>query len=140
MYTGKEPIEKALSHSIPSHIRSPTEAKAALTPVLSGREIECFIIIHLSDQLENLQFTCHRGSGTDVLSPARKIITDAAELGTKGLLLAHNHPSGLVEPSQSDLIATRRLVSACEALDVTIVDHLIYGRDEWFSFREKGYL
>jgi DNA repair protein RadC len=140
MYVGKAIITDTPSYSMPRYIRGVAEAKVVLSSALNDRENECFIIVHLSDELENLQFTCHRGSASAVLSPTRKIIADVAELGTRGLLLAHNHPSGDPTPSDSDLRVTKRLASACEALDVSIVDHLIYGQGDWFSFREKGYL
>jgi DNA repair protein RadC len=140
MFVGEGVVREAPSYSIPRYIWGANHAKAALAPILKDREIECFVIVHLGGDLENLQFTCHHGSATDVLSPTRKIIADAAELGTRGLLLAHNHPSGLLTPSDGDLRTTRRLASACEALDVTLVDHLIYGNGSWLSFREKGYL
>ena len=140
MFFGEDSVAGDVSYSIPRYIRGLKAAKQALKPILQSRELECFVIVHLSDDLENLQFTCHRGSPDHVLSPTRKIITDAADLGTRGLLLAHNHPSGDPTPSDSDLRVTRRLARACEALDVSVVDHLIYGKDEWFSFRNKGYL
>lgn len=140
MYVGTGPLDDGLLHSIPRHIRGAKEAKRALEPLLKDREYECFIVVHLSHEMETLQFACHRGSPTEVLAPTKKIINDAAELGTRALILAHNHPSGSLTASDSDYRTTRRLVSACEALDVAVIDHLIYGAGDWLSFRESGYL
>jgi DNA repair protein RadC len=55
-------------------------------------------------------------------------------------VLAHNHPSGDPRPSQSDLRSTRRLATAAEALDCTILDHLVFAGAECTSLRRLGYL
>ena len=72
--------------------------------------------------------------------PLRNIIIDAAAHGSAGIVLAHNHPSGDPRPSESDLKATRRLATAAEALDCTILDHLVFGGTECTSLRRLGYL
>jgi DNA repair protein RadC len=72
--------------------------------------------------------------------PLRNIILDAARHGSAAILLAHNHPSGDPRPSDSDLGATRRLATAAEALDCTVVDHLVFGGTECTSLRRLGYL
>ena len=58
--------------------------------------------------------------------PLRQIIVDAAEHGSAGIVLAHNHPSGDATPSDSDCRATRRLATAAEALDCAVLDHLVF--------------
>ena len=73
--------------------------------------------------------------------PVRKIIADAARLGSAGLLLAHNHPSGDPRPSTEDCRATRSLARAAEAIDLAVVDHLVFaGRGQCQSFRGMGLL
>ena len=73
--------------------------------------------------------------------PVRKIIADAARLGSAGLLLAHNHPSGDPRPSAADCQATRSLACAAEAIDLTVVDHLVFAeRGQCHSFRRMGLL
>jgi DNA repair protein RadC len=72
--------------------------------------------------------------------PFRQIISEAAAHGTAGIVLAHNHPSGDPRPSDSDCRVTRRLASAAEALDCTIIDHLIFAGDQCTSFRRLGLL
>ena len=57
-----------------------------------------------------------------------------------GIVLAHNHPSGDARPSDSDCRATRRLATAAEALDCTLVDHLIFAGDDCTSLRRMGLL
>lgn len=72
--------------------------------------------------------------------PVREIIADALRHGTTGLVLAHNHPSGDPRPSESDFRATRRLATAAEAIDCTLVDHLVFGGSECTSLKRLGYL
>jgi len=72
--------------------------------------------------------------------PLRDIILDAARHCSAGIVLAHNHPSGDPRPSDSDFQATRRLAAAAEALDCTVLDHLVFGGAECTSLRGLGYL
>jgi DNA repair protein RadC len=58
----------------------------------------------------------------------------------RGIVLAHNHPSGDSRPSESDCRATRRLASAVEALDCAILDHLVFAGPECASLRKLGLL
>ena len=54
------------------------------------------------------------------------------------MILAHNHPSGDVSPSQDDINLTRRLVQAGEILGIDVLDHIIVGRDDFISLKERG--
>ena len=97
-------------------------------------------VAHLDDQANCLHLSRHKGdeAGTDF--PLRSIIADAALHGSSGIVLAHNHPSGDATPSDSDKRSTRRLACAAEALDCTIVDHLVFGGKDCTSFRQAGLL
>lgn len=101
---------------------------------------ESLWVAHLDDQANCLHLTRHAGdeSGTDF--PLRAIIADAALHGSAGIVLAHNHPSGDPTPSDGDRRATRRLACAAEALDCTVVDHLVFGGKDCTSFRQIGLL
>ncbi|WP_017257439.1 RadC family protein [Pedobacter arcticus] len=77
-------------------------------------------------------------SGTVVDS---KIIFKAAlEHNAVNLVLAHNHPSGNLKPSQQDLSLTKKLAAAGELLDIKILDHLVFAGKGYFSFADEGYL
>ena len=97
-------------------------------------------VAHLDDELNCLHLTKHDGDelGTDF--PLRSIIADAAVHGSTGIVLAHNHPSGDPTPSSADKRATTRLACAAEALDCTLVDHLVFGGAGCTSFRQLGLL
>ena len=97
-------------------------------------------VAHVDDQARCLHVSRHEGGEESADFPLRAIIADAAIHGSAGIVLAHNHPSGDARPSESDRQATRRLAVAAEALDCTILDHLVFGGTECTSLRRLGYL
>lgn len=101
---------------------------------------ESLWVAHLDDEDMCIHLSRHAGDewGTDF--PMRSIISDTLLHGSAGILLAHNHPSGDSTPSSGDMRATRRLACAAEALDCTIVDHLVFGASDFSSFRQLGLL
>jgi DNA repair protein RadC len=101
---------------------------------------ESLWVAHVDDQARCLHLSCHDGDETGAEFPLREIIRDAAQHGSAGLVLAHNHPSGDPTPSDSDCRATRRLAAAAEALDCAILDHLVFAGEECTSFRRMGLL
>ena len=117
-------------------------AKSFFAGCLEGSNLsqESLWVAHVDDQSRCLHVSRHQGdeSGTDF--PLRTIIADAAEHGSAAIILAHNHPSGDPRPSRSDCISTRRLAAAAEALDCTILDHLVFGGRDCSSMRAMGYL
>jgi len=101
---------------------------------------ETLWVAHLDNDARCLHFSQHDGDETGATFPLRQIIADAAVHGSAGIVLAHNHPSGDATPSPSDRQATRRLATAAEALDCTVVDHLVFGGADCTSFRQLGLL
>ncbi len=97
-------------------------------------------VAHVDDQARCLHLSCHEGDENGAQFPLRSIIADAAVHGSAGLVIAHNHPSGDSSPSAEDCRSTRRLASAAEALDCTIIDHLIFAGTECTSLRRMGLL
>ena len=70
----------------------------------------------------------------------REICRRALELKASGVILAHNHPGGSLEPSEGDRALTRQVSTAAKALGVTVHDHLIVAHEGHFSFRHAGLL
>jgi len=97
-------------------------------------------VAHVDEHANCLHFSHHDGGAESGAFPLRTILADAARHGSAGIVLAHNHPSGDARPSEADCRATRRLASAAEALDCTILDHLIFAGSECTSLRRLGYL
>lgn len=96
-----------------------------LITVNAGLEIiDCH---HLKSGCTNIDLIHPR----DIILPA---LTDKA----KGIILVHNHPSGKSSPSDTDRIFTKYIKKICELLNIGLVDHLIIGKDEIYSFKESG--
>ena len=105
----------------------------------SGSGRESLWVAHVDDQARaSISPATRRRERRDF--PIRQIIADAANHGSAGIVLAHNHPSGDPRPSDSDCRATRRLATAVEALDCTLLDHLVFAGDECTSLRRMGLL
>ena len=97
-------------------------------------------VAHVDDDARCLHLTRHDGNVDGADLPVREIIADAVRHGSKGLVLAHNHPSGDPAPSQADKRVTRRLALVGEAMDVAILDHLVLAGGRWSSMRQIGLL
>lgn len=97
-------------------------------------------VAHTDDQTRCIHVSHHPGGAAGVEFPIKAIIADAVAHGSAGMVLAHNHPSGDACPSDSDRRATRRLAAAAEALDCTVLDHLIFAGSQFTSFRKIGLL
>lgn len=101
---------------------------------------ESLWVAHVDDQARCLHVSRHDGDESGASFPIRTIIADAAQHGSAGLVLAHNHPSGDPRPSVSDCRATRKLATAAEAIDCALLDHLVFAGQECASFRRMGLL
>lgn len=97
-------------------------------------------VAHVDDVSRCVHLTRHDGHADGAELPIREIVTDAARFGSKGLILAHNHPSGDPSPSATDTRITRRLALVGEAMDVAILDHLVIAGRECRSMRQMGLL
>lgn len=84
--------------------------------------------------------TLASGDSRQIEARVRPVIERALALGAHGFLLAHNHPSGICRPSPQDISGTRRLQGIAEALELTLVDHLIVTRRAVYSMRAGGCL
>lgn len=83
-------------------------------------------------------YSCSRGSVTGTLVDAKLVFSVAIKCNASAIILAHNHPSGNLEPSQADKSLTAKLTKAGSYLDVKILDHLIVTKEGYFSFADKG--
>lgn len=70
----------------------------------------------------------------------REVAKRALELNASAVILVHNHPSGDPTPSREDITMTARVMAACEAIDVTVHDHIVVGKTCEVSFRATGLL
>jgi DNA repair protein RadC len=106
----------------------------------SDPTIESLWVAHVDEQARCVHLSRHAGNATSSQFPLRSIIADAAAHNSAGIVLAHNHPSGDPTPSAQDRAATKRLALAAEAIDCTVVDHLVFAGGECTSLRRMGLL
>ena len=108
---------------------------------MAHRQTEQFRVLYL-DRKNTLIADEEQARGTVDHVPVypREVAKRALELNASALILVHNHPSGDPTPSQSDIDMTARIQDACNALSLTLHDHLIIGKSRELSFRTEGYL
>ena len=80
------------------------------------------------------------GSLTESVASPREILREALNLSAASLVLVHNHPSGDPTPSSEDRAVTQRIRAAGETMGVTLLDHIIIGKNGYFSFADHGLL
>ncbi|MEL7087616.1 MAG: DNA repair protein RadC, partial [Planctomycetota bacterium] len=108
---------------------------------MAHRETEQFRVLYL-DRKNVLIADEEQAKGTVDHVPVypREVAKRALELNASALILVHNHPSGDPTPSQSDIDMTAQIETACQALSLTLHDHLIVGKSRELSFKSEGYL
>lgn len=104
------------------------------------RSREQVLVAHVDSSARCIHVEHYEGEPASVGLPVRQIVADAARFGSAGVVLAHNHPSGDCQPSDSDYRATRKLARAGEAIDLAILDHLIFAGRDCSSMRRMGLL
>jgi DNA repair protein RadC len=80
------------------------------------------------------------GTLNETVIHAREVFRAAVAMNAYGVVVMHNHPSGDTDPSDADKRMTQRLANAAEILQIKLVDHIIVGEPQRFSFRESGLL
>ena len=121
---------------------APAKVKEYLHLQLGGREHEVFAVLFLDAQNRLVRLEeMFRGTLTQTSVYPREVVKRALELGAAAVILAHNHPSGLAEPSRSDEFLTQTLKTALALVDVRVLDHLVIGHGAAVvSFAERGLL
>ncbi|TEA26675.1 RadC family protein [Candidatus Schmidhempelia bombi] len=130
--------EKILNEHL---LTSPELTHHFLASRLAKEEREIFLVLFLDNQ--NRVITSDEmfvGTYNCVEVHPREIIRRALKYNAAGLILAHNHPSGLAEPSQADRKVTKQIEQACDLIDIRVIDHIIIGKGEYVSFAERGWI
>ncbi len=122
-------------------LTSPRQCEAYLLAWLKDRPYECFVCIFLDNK--NQILCCEElfhGTIDQVTVYPREVARISLEKRASAVIVAHNHPSGVAEPSQSDISITGRLHAALDLLDIRLLDHMIIGDSSAISLAERGYL
>jgi DNA repair protein RadC len=120
-------------------IRSPADVAQLLMAEMSHLEQEHFRVIHLDTRNRMLGIeTLYVGSLNASHIRVGEVFRDAVRRNCAAIIVAHNHPSGLPDPSPDDVEVTRQLVAAGKLMDIEVLDHLVIGQQRYVSLRERG--
>ena len=122
-------------------LTSPQAVRDYLRLQLGGLGHEVFMALFLDAQNRVLaREELFRGTLTQTSVYPREVVKRALAHNAAGVILAHNHPSGVAEPSQADRHLTDQLKTALNLVDVRVLDHFVVAGTTGFSFAERGYL
>jgi DNA repair protein RadC len=131
---GEEALEK-------KKITSSKSVFELMQPLIGELQHEEFWIIYVNNSNKVIQKNqLSKGGITGTLVDVRLVLKNALEVGATGLILAHNHPSGTLKPSEADKQITNKLKIAAESLDIKVLDHLIITEKAYYSFADEGIL
>ena len=124
-----------------ARIHSSQMAASTVVPILRdlGHE-ECWVLyLNKGNRLLGKERISSGGLDATVVD-TRLIIKSAIERGSCQMILAHNHPSGSCKPGANDKIVTEKLAKAASLCDIALIDHLVIGGGDYFSFADEGLL
>lgn len=123
----------------PAFVRSSKDAFQAVSTIFQDLNHEEFYIILLSRANKILSVDLiSKGGLTATVADGKIIFKKALEKGAAALILSHNHPSGSMKPSESDIDLTNRMKSFGKMIDLPVLDHIIVADQQYFSMADNG--
>jgi DNA repair protein RadC len=124
-----------------SVVRGSQDVFQLLNPRMASLDHEQFWVVYLNRANKVVHYECvGRGGWTATAADVRVVYQRALALRTPSMVVAHNHPSGRLEPSEEDRRLTQRLVEGARILELTCLDHLIIGQNQYVSFADRGWM
>ncbi|UTW56574.1 DNA repair protein RadC [Kordiimonas sp. SCSIO 12610] len=154
-YPGLGASAVALLKTVEASVHELTKSAVHNKPVLSSWDALITYLKSTMSHLENEQFrviylntageillddVLSDGDGHKVSVSPRHIVQKALSVDARSLILAHNHPSGLANPSKADINSTNEIIEACKPLEIIVHDHLILSNSDYISFKALGLL
>ncbi|GAA3561313.1 MULTISPECIES: RadC family protein [Marinobacter] len=122
-------------------LRSPEDTRRYLCSRLGTYPHEVFAGLFLDNRHRVIQYReLFRGTIDGAAVYPREVVRQALEDNAAAVIFAHNHPSGVAEPSQADVALTKRLREALGLVDIRVLDHMVVGHGEVVSLAERGLL
>ncbi|MCP3967256.1 MAG: DNA repair protein RadC [Lentisphaerae bacterium] len=118
-------------------VGSPTDVVNFARMVLGGAKQETFMVLYLNTKNHVLEYDRHEGTVDRAAVYPRNIIKRCLELHASSIILVHNHPSGMTNPSPADINITRGIDQAATAVGIALHDHIIVSSQGYHSFREN---
>ncbi len=123
------------------NLSSPAAVRDYLRHHIARRDREVFVVLYLDAQNRVIEVEeMFAGTLTQTTVFPREIARHALRHNAAAVILAHNHPSGLAEPSRADEVLTQALKQTLALLDVKVLDHFVVGSETAMSFAERGLL
>lgn len=141
--SGLELAKEALAEDFRAQpaLTSPGAVADYLKLHFAGQQYESFVVLFLDAQSRLIEAeTMFRGTLTQTAVYSREVVRQALVHNAAGVVLSHNHPSGVSEPSAADRMLTDALKEALRVVDVTVLDHIIIAGAASMSFAEHGLL
>ncbi len=122
-------------------LTDPTATREYLSARLRDHVFEVFACLFLDNRHRIIHFEeLFRGTINGASVHPREVVRQTLEHNAAAVIFAHNHPSGVAEPSEADRQLTRRLQAALELIDVRVLDHIVIGDGESVAFSERGWI
>ncbi|MDX1513362.1 MAG: DNA repair protein RadC [Gammaproteobacteria bacterium] len=122
-------------------LASPGDTRRYLEARLKGKSREVFACLYLDNRHRVICFEeLFQGTIDGASVHPREVVRRALKHNAAAMIVTHNHPSGVAEPSRADRALTRRLQEAAALIDVRLLDHVVVGDGETVSFAERGWL
>ena len=132
-------LERGLKNEPAFGVDGPEVAKRFLKCKLGGEAVEKFAVMFLDSSVKLIEFKIlFTGTVGETSVYPREILRDVIRTNATAVIIAHNHPSGSIEPSTADKIMTNRVKEVLKMIDVDVLDHMIVGGSSVYSFAEHG--
>ena len=143
LHAARELVRRSLSEELQRRpvFSSPLAVKEFLQLSIGMKEHEVFVVLFLDSQHALISSEeMFRGTLSQTSVSPREVVKAALRLNAGSVILAHNHPSGMAEPSRADEFLTQTLKQALALVDVRVLDHVIVAGGIAVSFAERGLL
>ena len=122
-------------------ITSPEDAHKLLRPLFPDASIqlqEQFVVLYLNNSNNVIGYYLHsKGGITGTVVDVRIVLSVALKTLATGIILAHNHPSGSMKPSEADKLLTTKIKRGANLLDIELLDHIILSSEAFYSFTDE---
>ena len=123
-----------------SIIRCAEDVSKRLLPQVQSLNQEYLFVIYLNTRKKILtEETLFIGSSNESLINPREIFKKGLEINASAIIVAHNHPSGNSSPSDADITSTKELIEIGKLMGIEVLDHVILGKDNYWSLAENGF-
>jgi len=135
-FSRRKSIQQATERKV---IKCSRDAYEILSPLLSDLDHEQFFVLYLNRANKVIKYErISQGGMAGTVTDVKIILRKGLENKANGLILFHNHPSGNLNPSESDSLITKKIKEASALMDIQTLDHIIISGKDFYSFADNG--